>query len=120
MKESTGRPVVHLELHTRDLARACAFYARLFGWRPETVQQGPHVYTATDLGRGLGGGIVDCGSDPACWLPYVEVADLGAATAEAVALGAEVMLAPREGPAGWRSVVSVPAGGEVALWQPKR
>jgi predicted enzyme related to lactoylglutathione lyase len=30
-----------------------------------------------------------------------------------------VLLEPREGPAGWRSVVSAPAGAEVALWQPK-
>jgi hypothetical protein len=30
------------------------------------------------------------------------------------------MLSPREGPAGWRSVVSTPAAGEIALWQPKR
>ena len=30
-----------------------------------------------------------------------------------------VMLAPREGPAGWRSVVTGPAAGQVALWQPK-
>jgi predicted enzyme related to lactoylglutathione lyase len=35
-------------------------------------------------------------------------------------LGARVMLAPREGPVGWRSVSATPAGGELALWQPKR
>jgi predicted enzyme related to lactoylglutathione lyase len=23
-------------------------------------------------------------------------------------------------PAGWRSVVATPSGGEIALWQPKR
>jgi predicted enzyme related to lactoylglutathione lyase len=30
------------------------------------------------------------------------------------------MLAPREGPAGWRSVVTTPEGGEIAFWQMKR
>jgi hypothetical protein len=30
-----------------------------------------------------------------------------------------VLLAPREGPAGWRSVVATPAGGEIAFWQRK-
>jgi hypothetical protein len=30
-----------------------------------------------------------------------------------------VLLAPREGPAGWRSVLATPAGGEIALWQQK-
>jgi predicted enzyme related to lactoylglutathione lyase len=29
-------------------------------------------------------------------------------------------LGPREGPLGWRSVVSTPEGGEIAFWQPKR
>jgi hypothetical protein len=31
-----------------------------------------------------------------------------------------VLLEPREGPAGWRSVVSAPQAGEIAFWQPKR
>src|SRR5215467_11652813 len=34
-------------------------------------------------------------------------------------LGAAVLLEPREGPSGWRSVVSSPVAGEVALWQAK-
>jgi predicted enzyme related to lactoylglutathione lyase len=33
--------------------------------------------------------------------------------------GARVLLDPREGPAGWRSIVASPVGGEIALWQPK-
>jgi predicted enzyme related to lactoylglutathione lyase len=44
---------------------------------------------------------------------------IGAATEQARALGASVLLEPREGPAGWRSVLEGPAGGEIALWQPK-
>jgi hypothetical protein len=53
------------------------------------------------------------------WLPYVEVDQIGAATDHARQLGASVLLAPREGPAGWRSVISAPQCGELALWQPK-
>jgi hypothetical protein len=30
-----------------------------------------------------------------------------------------VKMEPREGPAGWRSILAVPAGAQVALWQPK-
>jgi hypothetical protein len=30
-----------------------------------------------------------------------------------------VLLEPREGPAGWRSVVATPAGGEIAFSQQK-
>jgi predicted enzyme related to lactoylglutathione lyase len=77
-------------------------------------------YQSLDLGTALGGGVVECGTERALWLPYVEVDSVAAATAQALALGASVMLAPREGPAGWRSVVTTPAGGEIALWQTKR
>lgn len=113
-------PVVHLELHTGDLARARAFYGRLCGWRPQRVGTGELSYLTLDLGERLGGGIVECGTERALWLPYVEVDEIGAATERARRLGAAVLLAPREGPAGWRSVVRASAGAEVALWQPKR
>ena len=53
------------------------------------------------------------------WLPYVEVPDVAAATERARRCDASVLLEPREGPAGWRSVVSGLAAGEVALMQPK-
>ena len=59
-------------------------------------------------------------NDRALWLPYVEVGNVAAETERARGLGAHVMLGPREGPFGWRSVVGSPAGGEIALWQPKR
>jgi predicted enzyme related to lactoylglutathione lyase len=111
--------VVHLELHTGDLAGASAFYARLCGWRPERVTADSKSYLALDLG-GVGGGIVECPARRPLWLPYVEVAEISEATRRAGELGASVLLEPREGPVGWRSVVSAPAGGEIAFWQPKR
>src|SRR5215211_3309208 len=86
MTAAPSNPLVHLELHTADLPRACALYSWLCGWRPQRVDGGRGSYLALELG-GL--------------------------------LGAEVLLEPREGPAGWRSVVATPAGGEIAFWQPK-
>jgi predicted enzyme related to lactoylglutathione lyase len=113
--------LVHLELHTGDRSRALAFYAELCGWKPEEVHAGRGSYTALELGAGdVGGGVVECGAGRALWLPYVAVDDVGQATERARELGASVLLEPREGPAGWRSVVSEPAGAEVAFWQPKR
>jgi predicted enzyme related to lactoylglutathione lyase len=47
------------------------------------------------------------------------VGEVHAATERASALGARVLVAPREGPAGWRAVVSTDEGGELAFWQPK-
>jgi len=106
-------PLVHLELHTGNLARACAFYARLCGWRIEPVAS----YHAFEWDGAIGGGVVECGTEHAAWLPYVEVASVERSTALAVELGAAVLLPPRDGPAGRRSVVSVPDGAELALWQ---
>jgi predicted enzyme related to lactoylglutathione lyase len=120
MARGHSNPVVHLELHTGDLARASEFYARLCGWRPERIDAGCGSYLALEMGGGLDGGIVECGTPHPAWLPYVEVAQVNEATERARMLGASVLLEPREGPAGWRSVVASPAGAEVAFWQPKR
>jgi predicted enzyme related to lactoylglutathione lyase len=112
-------PVVHLELQTGNLARACAFYTQLFGWPAETISLDCGSYLALGLGRGLEGGVVERETEQSLWLPYVEVAEIGEVAERAVRLGASVLLEPREGPAGWRSVVAVPSGAEIALWQPK-
>jgi predicted enzyme related to lactoylglutathione lyase len=116
---SSPSPVVHLELHTGNLARACELYRRLCGWQIERIDSGPRSYHAFDWGDGYGGGVVECGTSRALWLPYVEVPRIDEATEHARRSGATVLLGPREGPAGWRSVVSVPDGAEVAFWQPR-
>jgi len=113
-------PVVHLELHTGDLPEAEALYTSLCGWRSERIHVPSGSYLALELGDGFGGGIVECETSRPVWLPYVEVTAIGEATERARALGARVLLEPREGPAGWRSVVGTPVGGEIAFWQPKR
>jgi hypothetical protein len=112
--------VVHLELHTGNLERASAFYSELLGWRPERIEAAGRSYLALDLGEGLGGGVVECAAAQPLWLPYVSVPEVTRATDRAERLGASVLLSPREGPAGWRSVVATPDGGEIALWQSKR
>ena len=112
-------PVVHLELHTGDLSRAHAFYSQLCDWHPDRVDTRHGSYHTLELGGGLGGGIVECSTARPVWLPYVEVERVDEVTDRAGQLGASVLLAPREGPAGWRSVVTTPEGGEIAFWQPK-
>ncbi len=119
MNRAPINPVVHLELHTGNLPRACAFYLELCGWRPEQIHSGAGSYLSLELAGELGGGVVECGTERPLWLPYVAVADVHEATERARRLGASALLDPREGPAGWRSVVTAPAGGEIAFWQPK-
>jgi predicted enzyme related to lactoylglutathione lyase len=105
-------PVVHLELHTGHLPDARAFYEGALGWRAEQ--------TRGYWSFGTGCGLVECDTALPAWLPYVAVRDVASTTERARVLGASVLLDPREGPHGWRSVLSTPAGGEIALWQPKR
>jgi predicted enzyme related to lactoylglutathione lyase len=97
MRPLHPNPVVHLELHTADLVGASALYSELCGWRPEQVE--------TCAGR---------------YLAFEFDAALAAGMERARRLGAAVAVEPREGPVGWRSVVSTPCGGELAFWQPKQ
>ena len=120
MNMAPANPIVHIELHTGNLARACAFYSRLCGWRSETIDAGCGSYQALDVGGGVEGGVVEREVEHGLWLPYAEVADVHTATERARELGAAIVLEPREGPAGWRAVVGSEAAGELALWQPKR
>ena len=120
MRPARPHPVVHLELHTSDLPRACAFYAPACGWRSQRIEARCGSYLALELGGAIGAGAVECATQRPLWLPYVEVGEIVEATERARRLGASVLLEPREGPAGWRSVVAAPACAEVAFWQPKR
>ena len=118
--QTPPRPVVHLELHTFDQVRATAFYAQLLHWRAQIVRTAAGSYLTFDTGGQLDGGIVECCTGRPLWLPYVEVDRIDPSTERARDLGAVVLLEPREGPSGWRSVVSSPQAGEIALWEPKR
>ena len=113
-------PVVHLELHTGDPVGARELYADLCGWQQETVTVSSRSYLALELSGELGGGIVECAVRRPIWLPYVEVDDVQRATDRAREHEAAVLVEPREGPVGWRSVIGTSAGGELAFWQPKR
>jgi predicted enzyme related to lactoylglutathione lyase len=91
----------------------------VFGWSAETVEAGRSSYLSLKLGDGIDGGIVEHDGEDSLWLPYVEVADLMGVIERARALGAAVILGPREGPTGWRSILAVPSGARIALWQSK-
>src|SRR5262245_1817762 len=115
----TAPGIFHLELHTADLARACALYEQLCGWRSGPLPAGEGTYWALGLsGDGLrGGGGGASGTPSPLWLPYVRVDDIEEATERAATLGARVVLEPREGALGYRSVIAAPAAGPIALWQ---
>ena len=111
--------IVHLELHTHDLGAARAFYGGLLGWPTQRLGTCWGSYEALVFGGGPDGGIVECATRRPAWLPYAEVERIEELCDRARHLGASVLLAPREGPAGWRCVLATPAGAEIALWQRK-
>lgn len=119
MNHDRHHGVAHLELHTHDLTEVRAFLWQLLGWRSREVGSDGSTFLALPVSDRIGGGIVECGQQPPSWLPYIRVGDVQRATEHARQLGASVLLAPREGTAGWRSVVTTAASGDLALWQPK-
>ena len=84
---SRSPQVVHLELHTSDREASSRFYSGLLQWQTERIDTAWGSYQALRLGSGLDGGIVECGTRRASWLPYVAVDQIAASTELARRLG---------------------------------
>lgn len=122
-------PFVHVELQTKDIARAKDFYGRLFDWKLEDIPLpgGEGSYTMIQVGEigkagGAGGGMYPNPDPnvPSAWVAYVGVDDIGAATAQARELGAQILVDGVEvGPYGWMTVFMDPTGAVLAMWQAK-
>jgi uncharacterized protein len=118
-----ANPFVHVELNTTDVAKAKAFYGKLFDWKLEDVAMGDDTYTMVKVGEGTGGGLLKqpVPGAPSVWLAYVQVDDLKAATSKAKTLGAKVMKEEIEVMgAGKFSIIVDPTGAALGLWEPKR
>jgi predicted enzyme related to lactoylglutathione lyase len=113
---------VHNELNTTDVAKAKAFYGKLFAWTLEDLPMGELAYTLIKVGEGTGGGIMKqlIPGAPSAWLAYVLVDDIAAATKKAQSLGAKVMKDVTEvKDMGWFSIIVDPTGAMLGLWQAK-
>jgi predicted enzyme related to lactoylglutathione lyase len=62
---------------------------------------------------------VQCRVRPALWPQYLLFDDGPGSTRMAEQMGSEVLVGPRQGTGGWRSVIATPASGVIGLWQPK-
>jgi uncharacterized protein len=117
-------PFIHAELATTNVAKAKAFYAKLFRWKLKDIpnQTAGGNYTMIDVGEGTGGGIMKqmCPGEPSAWMPYVLVKDIDAATKKAKKLRAKIMkdVSEVEG-MGWLSIIVDPTGAVLGLWEPK-
>ena len=116
-------PFVHIELLSNDVAKAKAFYSKLFEWQLEDMPMGELTYTMIRVGEGTGGGLMKntIPGAPSTWIAYVEVDDVDAATARARSLGAQVIKGPQDVKgAGRFTIISDPTGAMLGLWQSKR
>jgi uncharacterized protein len=117
-----ANPFVHIELMATDVAKAKSFYGKLFDWNLEDMPMPDMTYTMIKVGEGTGGGLMKnpMPNAPSMWVPYVDVADLKAATAKAKSLGATVLKENVEvGSHGAFSIVTDPTGAFLGLWQQK-
>ena len=120
-----ANPFVHVELHTRDLGQAKAFYSGLFDWELQDwpMPDGGGTYTMINVGEGTGGGLMKhpMPGAPSMWLAYVLVDDIDAATKKVKALGGTVMKDKTEVPGmGWLAIITDPTGAMLGLWKPKQ
>ena len=116
-----ANPFVHVELHTKDVAKAKTFYGQLFGWKLEDMPMpGGGSYTLIGVGEGTGGGMMNDAESkaPPQWLAYVGVDDIKASTEKAKKLGATIVQdVVQVGDFGWMSVIRDPTGAHLALWK---
>ena len=104
----------YVELGASDLAASQAFYERAFGWA--MTAYGPSYAATGGQGTNLGLQADPSEARPAP-LPVIEVDDLEAALAQAVAAGGELVQPIFTFPGGRRFHVRDPGGNEIAVAQ---
>ncbi len=96
--------LVWSELTTRDTKRAESFYTSLFGWTAKHSSPGASMeYTEFHNQGKPGVGMMAMPKQvpaqvPSYWMPYFQVADCDASTANAKQLGANAMVGPQDIP----------------------
>jgi predicted enzyme related to lactoylglutathione lyase len=110
------------ELNARGMDKAKAFYGQVFGWTtsetPMGEGQGDYTQFALD-GENMLGGLEMMPTIPAevpsYWMVYFNVADVDAAYARALELGAHEMVSPVDMPGGRFAIVTDPQGAMFGL-----
>lgn len=127
--------IVHFEIHAADVARAKAFYERVFGWRIERLGEVDYwgvttARTTSPEGRevGIDGGMLPRPTDPpgpgapaTGFVCTVQVDDLEATLASATNAGASPALETTHMPGvGWIAYIVDTEGNVLGLLQPER
>ena len=104
-----------------DPDRSIGFYGEVVGWTTQPFGDGG--YTMLVSAQGPLGGVMklpaEAAGAPARWMGHVEVEDVDAAAAKAVALGGPITHPPTDIPTiGRFAVVADPQGGVISLFTP--
>ena len=107
------------QLNTSDPEAAQEFYADLFGWRSETMEEGDDPYWGLYNGDTVNGGMMNLpegGGMPSHWLVYFGTDDIDAAAERIGETGGTVMVPKMAVPGGEILVAQDPQGAIFALF----
>ena len=107
------------DLRTADPSPAADFYAALFGWKMEPMEEdGKLVYVTIKNADLSNGGIMpSADGEPPFWLAYFTVASTEDTLSKARELGGEVLAGPLDVGAGRISVLRDPQGAIFAIYE---
>jgi predicted enzyme related to lactoylglutathione lyase len=115
-----GNPVVQWQIVAKDPEAVTKFYARLFGWKVQTNNALGYRIVDTQNDRGISGGVWPSPPEGHNLVQlFVEVDDIDASLAKALALGASVIVPKSQLPDGDAlAIVLDPAGLSFGLYTP--
>lgn len=109
------------ELQSRDPETADAFYAGLFDWETEPMEDGKLAYVLIKNAGSSNGGIMPMteqhGDAPPYWLAYFTVPSCDGAVAKVQELGGDVLVGPLDIGDGKIAVVRDPQGAAFAIFE---
>jgi len=115
----TNRAIVHIEIPAANRQDAGKFYADLFGWEIQHMEE--MSYTTFKTGDGLGGGFPDAGGDfakPDHVLIYIDSDDIDADLKKIEAAGGKTVHPKAEIPGfGSWAAFTDPTGNTIGLYQ---
>ncbi len=116
-----GSPVVHWELMSKDPAKVSDFYAKIFGWKVQSMPELNYRYVETGGKGGINGGILKPdreGPWPGNMVLYIDVDDLADYRKKIVAAGGKIHVEEQEVPGmGTLSLFTDPEGRMMGLWK---
>jgi uncharacterized protein len=115
-----GQPVAWFDVAAKDPAALRKFFADLFGWKINVVEEMNYGLVDTGSSEGIPGGIgqADDTTNPAGIVLYAAVDDAKAALDRVEALGGKTEVPPYEIPGyGVFGIFRDPEGNRVGLWQ---